>query len=87
MASMKSARKNVATLSVCQALLFTSNSTAIAINGLAGYALASNKAMATLPVTAWVVGGTIATFPVAMLMKRIWRRGGFIVGALVGILG
>ena len=87
MASMKSARKNVATLSVCQALLFTNNSTAIAINGLAGYALASNKAMATLPVTAWVVGGAIATFPVSMLMKRIGRRGGFIVGALVGILG
>jgi MFS family permease len=87
MASMKSVKKNVATLSVCQALLFTNNSTAIAINGLAGYALASNKAMATLPVTAWVVGGAIATFPASMLMKRIGRRGGFTAGASVGIVG
>ena len=57
---MTSTKKNVATLSVCQALLFTNNSTAIAINGLAGYALASNKALATLPVTGWVVGAAKA---------------------------
>src|SRR5712692_8775082 len=47
------AKKNVAVLATCQALLFTNNSTAIALNGLAGYALAANKALATLPVTAW----------------------------------
>jgi MFS family permease len=84
---MDRTKKNVATLAVCQALLFTNNSTAIAINGLAGYALASNKALATLPVTGWVVGAAIATFPASLLMKRIGRRNGFTVGALVGILG
>lgn len=84
---MDSAKKNVAVLAACQALLFTNNSTAIALNGLVGYALASNKALATLPVTAWVVGGALSTLPMSLLMKRIGRRAGFTVGALVGMVG
>jgi MFS family permease len=84
---MDTAKKNVAVLATCQALLFTNNSTAIALNGLAGYALASNKALATLPVTAWVIGGALSTLPASLLMKRIGRRAGFTVGALTGMAG
>ena len=58
---MHSAKRNVAILATAQALLFTNNSTAIAINGLVGYALASNKALATLPVTGWVLPALSAT--------------------------
>jgi MFS family permease len=65
----------------------TNNSTAIALNGLAGYALASNKALATLPVTGWVVGAAVTTFFASLLMKRIGRKGGFTFGTLVGIVG
>jgi hypothetical protein len=83
---VKTAKKNIAVLAGCQALLFTSNSTAIALSGLAGYALATNKALATLPVTAWVVGGALTTFPASLLMKRIGRRAGFTAGALTGIV-
>jgi hypothetical protein len=46
-----SQKKNVALLAACQALLFTNNSTLIALNGLAGYALAPDKSLATAPVT------------------------------------
>jgi MFS family permease len=84
---MDTAKKNVAVLATCQALLFTNNSTAIALNGLAGYALAANKALATLPVTAWVIGGALSTLPASLLMKRIGRRAGFTAGALVGMVG
>lgn len=84
---MTSAKRNVSILATAQALLMTNNSTVIAINGLAGYALASNKALATLPVTGWVIGAAIATFPASMLMKRIGRRGGFTVGTFLGMLG
>ncbi len=84
---MDPAKKNVAVLAACQALLLTNNATAIALNGLAGYALASNKALATLPVTGWVVGAALTTFPASLLMKRIGRRAGFTVGALVGMIG
>ena len=84
---MHNSRKTVAILAAAQALLFTGNSIGIAINGLAGFALAENKALATLPVTGWVMGAAIATFPASLLMKRIGRRGGFSVGALIGMLG
>jgi len=46
-----STKRNVALLAACQALLFTNNSTLIAINGLAGLALAPYAGLATLPVT------------------------------------
>jgi len=84
---MDRARKNVAVLAACQALLLTNNSTAIALNGLAGWALASNKTLATLPVTGWVIGGALSTLPASLLMKRIGRRAGFTVGALIGMIG
>jgi len=84
---LDNARKNVAVLAACQALLFTNNSTAIALNGLVGYALAPDKALATLPVTGWVVGGAISTLPMSLLMKRLGRRAGFTVGALIGMIG
>jgi MFS family permease len=86
-APMDRAKKNTAVLATCQALLFTNNSTVIALNGLAGYALASNKALATLPVTGWVVGAALSTFPASLLMKRVGRRAGFTLGACVGIVG
>lgn len=84
---MDATKKNVSLLAACQALLFTNNATVIALNGLAGYALASNKALATLPVTGWVVGAALSTVPASMLMRRFGRRAGFTVGALAGILG
>src|SRR6266702_3466441 len=71
---METAKKNVAVLATCQALLFTNNATVIALNGLAGYALAADKALATLPVTGWVIGGALSTFPASLLMKRLGRR-------------
>ena len=80
-------RRNVAVLAACQALLFTNNSILIAVNGLAGYALAADKSLATLPVTGWVVGAALTTYFASLLMKRIGRRGGFTVGALIGIVG
>lgn len=81
------AKKNVAVLATLQALLFTNNSTAIALNGLVGYALAENKALATLPVTGWVVGAALTTYLASMLMRRIGRRAGFTVGTCIGIIG
>jgi len=80
-------KHNVAVLAALQALLFTNNSTAIALNGLAGYALAADKSLATLPVTGWVVGGALTTFFASLLMKRIGRQAGFTVGASVGMIG
>ena len=84
---MHSSRRNVALLAACQAMLFTNNSTLIAINGLAGLALAPFKSLATLPVTFWVLGGAIATVPASFYMKRVGRQRGLITGTLFGIVG
>lgn len=84
---MDSARKNVAVLAICQALLLTNNSILITVNALAGYALAADKALATLPVTSYFIGSALATLPLALLMKRFTRRAGFMVGAMFAIAG
>jgi MFS family permease len=81
------ARRNVFLLACCQALLFTNNVTLIALNGLAGFALADNKSLATLPVTAYVVGAAMSTFPASLLMRRVGRRSGFFIGCLFGMAG
>ena len=84
---MDKAKKNVALLSACQALLLVNNSVLITVNALAGYALATNKSIATLPVTGYFLGSAIAAFPMSMLMKRYGRRAGFSVGAGFGMAG
>ena len=84
---MTAEKKNVALLCATQALLFTNNTILIAINGLAGYALAADKSLATLPVTSYVIGAALTTLPVSHLMRRIGRVNGFTIGTLIGILG
>ena len=80
-------KKTVALLCATQALLFTNNTILIAVNGLAGFALAADKSLATLPVTSYVVGAALTTLPVSHLMRRIGRVNGFSLGTLIGILG
>jgi len=79
--------RNIGLLAGCQAMQLSTNATLIAINGLAGLALASNKALATLPVSFWVVGGMLATLPASLHMKRVGRQRGLIHGSLIGIAG
>ena len=80
-------RRNVGLLAACQAMLFTNNATLIAINGLAGLALAPYAALATLPVTCWVLGGALGTMPASLHMKRVGRQRGLSWGTLWGVVG
>jgi MFS family permease len=84
---MTSTKRNVGLLAACQAMLFTNNSTLIAINGLAGLALAPYVGLATLPVTCWILGGAIGTMPASLHMKRVGRQRGFTLGTLWGFGG
>lgn len=79
--------RNVVVLALCQALMMIGTSTLIAEAALAGHLLATNKALATLPLGLQQLGAMSATFPASFLMKRIGRRGGFTVGTLFGITG
>jgi len=84
---MKNAKKNVALLAGCQAMLFTNNVTLISLAALAGFALADNKMLSTLPATAYVVGAALTTLPASFFMKRFGRQTGFQVGTSMGIVG
>src|SRR5471032_2554362 len=84
---MENAGKNVALLASCQAMLFTNNVTLISLAALAGFSLADNKMLSTLPATAYVVGAALTTLPASFFMKRFGRQTGFQVGTSMGIVG
>lgn len=84
---MEKQHRNVLVLSGCQATLQTGGVTLVAITGLAGFALAPDKAMATVPLTCYVIGSAITTIPASLLMKSIGRRAGFQSGTAIGMLG
>ncbi len=84
---MTSAKVQVSLLALCQALAMTTNTVLITTAALIGYALAADKAMATLPLAVRQIATMAATIPASLLMQRIGRRGGFLIGTLIGIAG
>jgi len=84
---LQSLRAQVGLLATMQALVLTNNVTLVAITGLAGFQLADNKLMATLPVTGYVLGGAIWAMPAAAFMRRFGRRLGYTVGSVAGMTG
>lgn len=83
---MSAMNRHLLLLTLCQGLFLTNNVTFIAINGLVGLALAPLGWMATLPVTGYVVGGALATMPVARLQARLGRKRSFQIGLVVAML-
>ncbi len=79
------ARRNAVVLSVSQALYFTGASIQLTISGLVGYLLADDKSLATLPISAYVIGTVLSTMPASMFMRHVGRRRGFQFGALMGL--
>src|SRR5439155_1000829 len=67
---MTSTGRNVGLLAACQAMLFTNNTTLVAINGLAGLALTPVKALATLPVTCWILGPGVSRWTIDLFDVR-----------------
>ena len=55
--------------------------------GIIGESLAPSPMLATLPITALVVGLAAAAVPVALLIRRVGRRAGFVIGAGVSAAG
>jgi MFS family permease len=79
--------RDIALLAGCQALLLVNASGLITMNGLVGFALADNKALATLGATTYVLGSAAATMPLSLWMARVGRRTGFMTAALVNVAG
>ena len=73
-------------LTICQGLFLTNNVTFMAINGLVGLMLAPQSWLATLPLTAYVLGGSLSTGLVARHQQRWGRRGAFRLGLVVAMV-
>lgn len=84
---MPNAHRNIALLALCQGLLLTNGVTLVAVNGLVGLHLAGDPRLATLPLTAYVLGAALTTLPAAFLMKHRGRRAGFMTGSGLGMVG
>lgn len=77
----------IAALAICQGLLLTGNAMLVSVNGLVGASLAPDPRLATLPVTAFVLGGALSTLPISLLMQRRGRATGFALGCLAALVG
>lgn len=80
-------RSNAIVLSIAQGLYTAAVAIDLTLTGLTGYQLAPDKALATLPFALITVGSAIATLFASLLMQRVGRRWGFVIGAATGALG
>jgi len=74
-------------LALCQALLNTGNVLLVSVNGLIGLQLAPAGKWVTLPVAFQFIGLMLATIPASLIMQRIGRRNGFLLGNAIGLCG
>jgi hypothetical protein len=78
------AKRNAVLLALAQALGGASASIVITTGSLVGYMmLDEDKALATVPVSAMVLGTAFGTIPAGIIMRRFGRRAGF-MGSAIG---
>jgi MFS family permease len=75
-------KRNIAILSISQALGLSAVPAITLLGGIIGAALAPTPVLATLPVSLVIVGVALFTFPAVFTMKRIGRRNGFLISAI-----
>ena len=81
------ARRNAVILAMAQALYGAVTTAVVVTAGLVGSQLAPDASLATMPMSMMIVGTALTTFPISLMMRRVGRRTGFIVCALVGMAG
>ena len=59
----------------------------LVLGGLAGVMLAPDKTLATIPSSIQTLAGLVAASPFSLLMGRVGRRAGFILGSIITALG
>ena len=83
---MRDGRANVIRLAVAQALAGANSVVAYATGAVVGDMLAPSKTLATLPLTAFVIGMACSTLPAGAIAQRHGRRIAFLVGTSFGVL-
>ncbi|MBC9179618.1 MFS transporter [Pseudoroseomonas ludipueritiae] len=77
---------NVLRLAVAQALAGANTTVVYATGAIVGNMLAPSKALATLPISIFVVGMAACTLPAGMIAQRHGRRAAFLTGTGCGVL-
>lgn len=77
-------RMNVARLAAAQALAGANASVIYATGAIVGSTLAPSPAMATMPISVFVVGMAAATLPLGVLARVHGRRAAFLAGGACG---
>lgn len=77
-------KTNVALLSASQALFGIAMTTVLTLSGVVGSRLAPDPSLSTLPIALMQIATLFFTFPASILMKRLGRRPGFIIGTTIG---
>lgn len=78
--------KNAILLALTQALGNSGAPIVVFVGGIIGAEIAPTLSLATLPISLMVVGLALTTVPVALLMRRIGRRRGYMIGAVIGMI-
>jgi len=84
---MKYLNRNLVVLFLAQLAFGTGSVVIVTLGGIVGAELTTSKALATLPVSLFVIGTALATVPAALLMQRIGRKLGFAASAVLGFAG
>ncbi len=84
---MKHTKTNVMILALCQAFTITTNAIVLTVSGLAGLMLASDKSLANVPLALQFFGTALTAVPASYFMRRHGRRAGFMLGAVIGVIG
>ncbi|TFW39743.1 MFS transporter [Pseudomonas putida] len=80
-------QRQVFLLACAQALFQTVSVAVMTVGGLAGTLVADRADLGTVPIASMFMGTAAAMFPASSWMARRGRRAGFILGALLGVLG
>ncbi|MGW1420166.1 MFS transporter [Bradyrhizobium manausense] len=80
-------RANVVRLSIAQALAGANSTVIYATGAVIGDMLAPTKALATLPISVFVVGMAACTLPAGAIAQRHGRRAAFMIGTGCGVAG
>jgi predicted MFS family arabinose efflux permease len=79
-------RGNVVRLTIAQALAGANATIVYATGAVVGNTLAPDKALATLPITIFVIGMAACTLPAGAVAQRYGRRASFLMGTACGVL-
>lgn len=79
-------RGNIARLTLAQALAGANSAVIYAVGAIVGAALAPDKALATLPISIFVVGMAACILPAGTIARRHGRRAAFLAGTGGGVL-